>query len=224
MGNLPTSQKQMDPIISEFKGYMIQSLPLEVFSVSSDVTLEIRESTLPTTQFQESRNKGLFTTRDVPENTVVCDIKSVSLMMNDPMVDLREVYAAHTPSSLYLALVNLKKNYYSHDNAKERINTCMVSGQDREIYIRTTKFVPAGTELYRMYGFETWIFEIFGSLTNDNVNGFAQFVKELSLSEYACPYTSKIERLDKILDHLPETCPESESVADHITEVFYAHN
>lgn len=220
MGNVP--RKPIDPLIGQFKKYMFQGLPLEHLSISDDVKLEIRRSTLSSTHFLGSRNLGLFTIKDIPPDTVVCDIKSVSLMMNDPMADLREVYTAQSSSSMYTALVNLQKTYWSPENAEERINTCFVSGQDREVYVRTTKFVPADTELYRMYGFETWIFEIFEILTDENVTGFARFVKELSQSQYENPYTAKIQRLDTILDNLPETRSISLKIGDQIAQLLYS--
>lgn len=219
MGNALVSRKPLDPLIGQFKQYMFQQIPVDHLSIADDVQLEVRRSTLSTTEFNESRDRGVFTKKGIPKKTVICDIKQLSFVMNDPLVDLRGVNMSKTSDSMYTALVNLKREYYSHENAAERINTCFACGQDGEVYVRTIKHVPANTELFRMYGFETWIFELFDIITDDNVNGFAQFVKELTQPQYDNPYTAKIQRLDTVLDSLLSLRDPSLSVGEQIVKL-----
>jgi hypothetical protein len=197
MGQIGSAPSNQERIVSCLKFMMGEvSYPLEV---DRTLVLRVDKSTLPSLFISERAN-GLFCTSDIKEGTVIMKVRPTSpCIMNDGMVDLNEILLAQTSMAMYNAWWNLYLSYYNVDHAVVRVNVKMVRDSNHTVYYHAMKDIPIGTELVRMYGFTTWIMELFDIMTNKTIVGFARFVDEFSRDLVGDPYVEKIHALREAL-------------------------
>jgi hypothetical protein len=175
----------------------------EILQVDSSVEIEIRTSTL-SSGFIKGKHRGLFTKKFLPAKTIISEVDMNNLcMMNDGLVDLEAILRAQTSRQLYDALQQLYESYYDIEKAKQVINVRMViDSQSSKKYYQTIQDIPMDGELFRAYGFTSWIFELSEILTHHNLIGFAKFVRELKDQISGDPLEFKVYHLDQILSEL----------------------
>lgn len=175
-----------------------------MLSLNPDIKLEIRKSQLDTA-FMPWKDNGLFTTIDTPKNTVILEFGDPQcLLLNDAMINLKDVMSATTSQKLYDALNKLETQYYDPDRAQQLVNTRMI-GNSQGAWYETISDIPANTELLRMYGYTTWTIELLDILTTHNIFGFVKYIHELKDRVPNDPYYNKIQLLDKCFDNYDKT-------------------
>ena len=143
---------------------------------------------------------GLFAEEAIPKNTFFIRAGTYkSMKTNDSMIDLTDIRLAQTSEKLYQALKNTSSNYYVLERAQEKVNV-IIAIYNGENYFKTIKNVKKDEELVRMYGFSTWLLEIFPLLTWDNLSGYQRFVEEYH------QYTGGKDPLDFKMVAILETC------------------
>jgi len=187
---------------NNFKPYIpyIHVIKPGKLSLNPYIELETKSSTLPS-EFIRGKQYGLFTKNFIKQNTIIMKVDQ-TCMMNDGMVNLQLIISADTSRKAYKAWNNLRENYYDIKKVEKIINVRMVEDDTGACYYESIVDIPAGGELLRMYGFTTWIFEMFDLLTNKNISGFAKFVHELHQYSSGDPHESRIEKLDRGLQNM----------------------
>jgi len=199
----PTVSNEIEPLIPYLCGTSDNML-----TVDPNVELFVQTSTLPS-GFIHGYHKGLFTKTPLTKGTVICGTdNNLSLMSNDGMINLEPLLRASNSQETYTAWVDMKKNYYDLEKAKQVINIRMVSDNNGKFY-ETICDVPANSELIRMYGFTTWTLELFNTLTNKNIAGFSKFIQELDGNIVGDPYEKRVSNLRAALATI---VPEIETV------------
>lgn len=148
--------------------------------------------------------KGLFAEDDIPENALIvrCDanVADLGAYINDPMFRMASIRNAHTHDEMHQALRVLEAEYYDELLAQQKINVVVGHlGFGSTGYI-TIKPVSKGDELFRVYGFQPWLFEIWDHLTEKNIRGYHRFLTEktsgieLALDDDVSAHTSLLQR------------------------------
>jgi hypothetical protein len=101
--------------------------------------------------------QGLFATRNIENNTIICDFNPYS---NDCMIDLSKVLFATTTEQSYEALVACREAYYNYAEVVKRVNACPMITSDNRYVLVSSRFIAKGEEIYRVYGFSTWLKEL----------------------------------------------------------------
>jgi hypothetical protein len=182
----------MSDEIVEILSYMCEKTNRKLV-VDPNISLITKPSTLPS-EFIVDSNKGLFTTKLITKGTIIMKMEGKS-MMNDGMVNLESILHANTSEECYQAWSNMKKSYYNIEKAKQVVNVRMLADRDGDSYYEAIQDISPNSELLRIYGFTTWIFELLHIITNKNVFGFAQFINDLSSNITGDPYEDRIKRL-----------------------------
>lgn len=172
----------------------------DVVQIDSTVEFEVRPSTLDSA-FLEGKHMGFFTKKPIPKGTIIMKAMREESKMNDAAVNLEPILQANTSVAMYEAWTNLKKSYYEVDKIKQLVNVRMIVDSRGDPYYETIQDIPADGELLRVYGFTTWILELFDILTNKTVMGFIQFIDELMKEIDGDPYEQKARNLHKALQH-----------------------
>lgn len=188
---------------------LIKAIPY-IYSQSTDVDLKlnnnisffIKPSELPS-KFIKGKHMGLFTKIYIEKGTIIMPVpleqnNNSELIMNDGSVDLEPILSAYTSEQTYQAWIDMKKTYYDLDKIKRTVNVRIISNKNK-LYYEAIQDIPENNELIRLYGFSTWIFELFDILTNKNIVGFAQFVDLLSKCSDRDPYKFRIKCLRETL-------------------------
>ena len=166
----------------------------------SDLVFTVAPSTLTKTQFLPNKNMGLHTVSELPKDTLfTLDYEQEGTKMNDPMIDLTAVIQSSNSDQLYIALSDMYNNYYDLERVKQMVNVRIVMDSSKTSCYQAIKDIPAGGELLRIYGFATWLFEIFDLLTAANLAGYAKFLLEFQQKE---PNDSFARRVAVTLDVL----------------------
>jgi len=126
--------------------------------------------------------KGLFAEDDIPRNALIvrsgATVADPSVYMNDPMFRMELIRKAQTHDQMHEALRQLEAEYYDEDLAEQKINVVVGHiGLGETGYI-TIKPVSKGEELFRVYGFPPWLFEIWEHLTTENIRGYHRILTE----------------------------------------------
>lgn len=186
-----STMDEISPIIP----YICESVRREL-TVDPKVSLVLKPSRLPST-FVEGINMGLFTENFIPKGTTIIVLDSNPGMgdkMNDAAIDLKSILEADTSEKTYQAWMDAKNSYYNLEKIKQVVNVRMVANNNVTGY-ETIRDIPADGELTRVYGFTTWILELFEILTNKNIVGFAQFIDYLFKNITNDPYEDRIKIL-----------------------------
>jgi len=166
-------------------------------SIDPTVSLSIKRSNIPST-FIDGKQYGVFTDKNIARGTI---ISSTNIYMyNDGLIDLTELLNADNSEKTYIAWKNLKQSYYNIDKIKSVVNVIMVKDSYDTDYYEAITDIPANSELIRMYGFTTWIFELFDILTNKTIVGFSHFVNNLCSNIKGDPLELKVLKLRNILN------------------------
>lgn len=160
------------------------------------IELEILPSILDSA-FLEGKNMGLFTKDAITKGTIIMKVVREEGKMNDGVVDLEPILRASTSMAMYDAWINFSRTYYDLEKIKRVVNVRMVCDSTKTFYYEAIQDIPAGEELLRIYGFTTWTLELLDILTNKNIVGFMQFIKELAEDIDGDPYEEKIKKLNK---------------------------
>lgn len=160
------------------------------------IELEVLPSTLDSA-FLEGKNMGLFTKDAITTGTIIMKVIREEGKMNDGAVDLEPILRASTSMEMYDAWINFSRTYYDLEKIKRVVNVRMVCDSTKTFYYQATQDIPAGEELLRIYGFTTWTLELLDILTNKNIVGFMQFIKELAEDIDGDPYEEKIKKLNR---------------------------
>ena len=195
---LSYSQQSLRDEINSVLEYICAASKLTL-CVDPNVKLTIRESTLPSS-FIDGQDMGTFTENFIPKGTIVLEVNdNIPSKMNDGVIDLGPILQANTSEDTYRAWTNMKRRYYNTDVMSKVINTRMVVDTNNIRYYETIQDIPAGGELVRVYGFTTWTFELFDTLTNKNIVGFAHFINDLLQNIAGDPYEYRINKLHESL-------------------------
>lgn len=186
MGQVHSAQKSFRDYIS----YISVVIP-PCKGVDPNVKLEVRESTMKV-MFIDGANQGLFTRNSIPANTIIMKMPE-TCMMNDGLVDLTKLLSAITDIAIYDAWKELEASYYNEEKMRENINVRMVF-DGRYHYYQTIKDVPAGAELLRVYGFTTWIMELYHLFSRNY--GFLRFLNEVNINGDPLEHKIKALRLN----------------------------
>ena len=139
-----------------------------------DSTLEVRK-TLPNFLDKCSMGEGVFSKENIKKDTILMEHGNPKIVkMNDPLFKYSNVLHANTPEKLVDALFHARDSYYDILKACEKINVCLASNNGKMFYI-ANKDIYIGEQLFRVYGFEAWLFELQNCLTSDNVEGYYDF-------------------------------------------------
>lgn len=161
--------------------------------VDRSIKLETKPSTFTGTTYQEGKGNGVFTTTPIKKFTVISKIDvTKDCSMNDGLVDLTLVLNAKTHEEMYTALVGMRKLYFDPVRAEKLINVRATSNRYGDYY-EAIKDISAGSELFRAYGFSTWVFDI--PVNKENIGGFCKFLGEYYLEIKNDPFKDRIEKL-----------------------------
>lgn len=149
---------------------------------STDRKFRLGTSDYSETEFLQAQNVGLFAKEDIQKGeSIMTSLKSDANLFNDAMMDLRPLLEATTADSFYSALHQCESMYYNKEKAEKNINIVAGRSLDGEYLIyQARKDISKKEELFRCYGFTTWIKEIAesGILSLVTLPGFYRFLKE----------------------------------------------
>lgn len=148
--------------------------------VHADICTVIKDTKL-TSPFLPKYNKGLFAVNRIPDGRIIMRVNYINkCFMNDPLVDLTKILAAKTDREMYDALTDLELCYYRENRIKSLINVIMVRDSMDRLYYKAIKDIEQGEELFRAYGFSSWMFEIvkMNILNNNTMKGFIEFINK----------------------------------------------
>jgi hypothetical protein len=160
--------------------------------VDNDIELDVRDTSMGTV-FSKGKSDGLFTLKRIPKGTIIMVVGDES-KINDGIVDLGPILRAATNIEMYQELTNLRKSYYDMEKMKRIINVRMVCDGNKFYYQAITD-IDANSELLRVYGFTSWVFEIFGIIDDRTIGGYVKFVKELSENIKGDPLEKRIRKM-----------------------------
>lgn len=168
-------------------------------TVDPNVILEVKPSTLPS-GFLEGRHLGVYTKHAISKGTLIMKMDmGTESKMNDAAVDLEPILRADTSEKMYQAWTEMMRTYYDLEKLKRMTNVRMVTNGSGACY-EAIQDIPADGELVRVYGFTTWVLELFEIFTNKNIVGFAHFIDDLSKNMQGDPYEGRIARLHLVLE------------------------
>ena len=175
--------------INEILPYIcrLSRLPLVV---DKNINLVIKTSSIPSS-LPKDYNQGVFTTKHIRAGTIIMKVDYHNSKINDGVVNLDHILTATTNEDTYHAWKSLWKSYYDLNKIKKVINVCMIT-DGKELFYAAIQDIPAGTELFRLYGFSTWPLELFDTITSKNILGFGKFIQELLPTLTSDPNEKKI--------------------------------
>lgn len=166
--------------------------------ITNNISLFIDNSCI-STLFINNENKGLFTNEFISKGTILFDQTNIySKMMNDPMINLNDLYNSVDSLSYYTTWTNMYNRYHNINIIKDCVNIRMLIHNDHRYY-QALRDIQPGEELVKMYGFTTWIVNNIKLLTNKNICGFLYFIKDILPEIKGAPFYDKILNFNKLI-------------------------
>lgn len=145
-------------------------------------------------------DKGLFADSFIKKGTILFNLNDeLSKLINDGLLDTN-LLIHDTNIQLYNTFTKLYNDYHDENNIKEKINVRVTSkfsvNEGSSIYCETIKDIKPKEELFRMYGFTTWITNplIYNLdiITNKTIFGFLYFLKDIIPDLKEIPYEKEV--------------------------------
>ncbi len=127
---------------------------------------------------------GLFTEQPLAEGTVI-DVGDQDLSrMNDPMFSMRTLLDSQEDDDFFTRWRWVHRDYYSENFAQKCLNCKILRDESQHLYLITTNPIRPNDELFRCYGFSTWLSigintttePIIQLLNSKNIGGFVRFL------------------------------------------------
>lgn len=143
--------------------------------------VELRKATAVNTTFIDGYEYGLFATRAFAKDEIVLvNSHKFSHGPNDAMFDLRPIIAACTAVEMEQALRDARSSYYDMEAAERRVNLvlCVDYEKNECLGLKANRYIAAGEELRRVYGFSTWLKDLaeLNLLTRHTLPGWLNFL------------------------------------------------
>lgn len=133
---------------------------------------------------------GLFTRHELPPDIVIIgnqqpNQQPLLSQMNDPLFSLGTLVDCHNGEDFFTRWQWVHRDYHNEQYAEQRVNCKVLIDDSRQMVIITIKTIPPNGELFRCYGFSTWLAiginetadPIIQILNADNIDGFVRFLK-----------------------------------------------
>lgn len=154
-------------------------------------SLECGVTTLGTALDTE-KTRALVATRPIKALTRISE--AFTPLANDPLMDLGPLLRAKNAQQMYEALDKTRETYFDEKRASRMLNmTLSPSG-----YV-TTKDVKTGEELFKAYGFESWLVEIQPLLTVKTLPGYVYWA--IDRGEWACKAPEYVHLYQTMRNH-----------------------
>jgi lysyl-tRNA synthetase class II len=144
--------------------------------------------------------EGLFSNENIKKGTILMEFNDSKVTkMNDPLFKYSNILNSDTPEKLTKELFDASDSYYDILKAYEKINVCLATNNNGIKFYVANKDIAIGDQLFRVYGFEAWLFELWNCLTIDNVEGYYDFLTYILEEEQVNTYNEEYD-IDKEME------------------------